>query len=97
MKKTLITVLAFAFLLSFATHSFALMRKDIDVMKGSIVSIDSSKNEVVVKNAAGEQMAFNVTKGVDPSLSNGNDVIVIFKKGTNVAKSVRRTNPSRYK
>ena len=88
MKK--ITTLAFVLglLVCFSTPSFALMRKDIGVVKGKIVSVDSEKNQITVyDHSDGQEKTFSVKRGVG-SLASGNEVSVIFKLGTSLATNV---------
>ncbi|MCB9772210.1 MAG: hypothetical protein H6754_06630 [Candidatus Omnitrophica bacterium] len=89
MKKTAIFILALAFVVGLTSPSFAALRKDRDVFRGKLVSVDRSKNEVVVKDHAGKETRFTVRGAIDTNLVTGGDVVVIYQLGTNVATLVK--------
>lgn len=90
MRKFFSAVLAIGMVLYFCGTSSAILRQDMDAVRGILVATDPERSEVTVRdNATGEEKTFFVKKGIDPSLELGTNVILIVKKGTNVANSVR--------
>ena len=86
MKKTIISILVLVFVLSFSTPSFALFRGGRDVMKGKVVSINKSKNEITIKDSAtNEEKTFIVKREIDPELTVGSPVTLMYQAGTNTA------------
>ena len=93
MKKLSILALVAAVLICFSTPSFAVMRKDMGVVKGKIVSIKPESNEItVIDSSDGQEKSFTVKRGV-ASLESGNEVSVIYKLGTNYATNVTVKKP----
>ena len=89
MRKVVMWVMAVGFLFVFSSPSFAILRKDRDVARGKVVSINAANKEVTIKDSTTNQdVLFTVRKGVDPSLQIGTEVNVFFIKGTNIATSV---------
>ena len=94
MKKISIVMLVLAFMLCSMPQSFAQLRKDMNVMKGSLTMVGSGKSKITVKdNSSGKEMTFVVKRGVDESLVVGKEVSVMYKAGTNVANSVKVVQP----
>ena len=93
--KKFIWVLTVLLFLSYPTTGHALLRKDIAVMKGKVVSINRSTNVITINeyNSAAKT-TFTVKKGIDASIAQGSDVAIFYKKGTNIANMVR---PAKYK
>ena len=90
MKKISIVMLVLAFMLCSMPQSFAQLRKDMNVMKGSLTMVDSGKSKITVKdNSSGKEMTFVVKRGVDESLVVGKEVSVMYKAGTTIANSVK--------
>ena len=87
MKKTLITVIALALLVGLATPSFAVLNKSSGIMRARLVSSDAAKREVVVNDGT-TNMTFSVPGGFDAAMQAGQDVVVLYTKGTTVAKRV---------
>ena len=89
MKKWTIGAITVFFLLAFCSPNFAMLRKDMEAIKGKVVAVDHTKKEIIVKDdATGQDKTFNVRKGIDPSLKTATAVTVIYKKGSNQATSV---------
>lgn len=89
MKKTIVFISVLMFMLGFTSPSFALLRKDLEIIHGTLVSMDVGKREVIIKDGSGQEKIFVVKKGVDPSLQIGNEVVVMYKIGTNAANWVK--------
>jgi predicted dinucleotide-binding enzyme len=91
MKKILAVAVVVLTLISFTTMGIAKEAvKKAEVVKGEIVSIDTAKNEVVVKDAKANA---EKTIVVDPkeitNLKKGEKVKAILKEGTNTAEKIK--------
>jgi hypothetical protein len=91
MRKILAVAVAVLTLISFSTLGIAKeAAKKPEVVKGEVVSIDTAKNEVVIKDTKA-----NVEKTivVDPkeitNLKTGEKVKAILKEGTNTAEKIK--------
>lgn len=90
MRKMLIFVLALAFLANMTLAVSAEEAKPQHVIKGTIVSIDAAKNELVVKvTATGEEKTIVATPKMLSALKVNDSVKVKLKKNTNQAKSIK--------
>lgn len=104
MKKTVSFFIALLFLCGISTLSFAQAvptptptksaKKDevkMEVIKGEIVSIDTTANQIVVKD---KKTAQDRTIGVDPKeiakLTVGEKVKIKIKEGSTIAESVKK-------
>lgn len=94
MKKLFAVVLVAGFCLSlFTAPSEAMLRKDLDILRGKVTAVSVATKQVTVRDSStGMEKTFTARKGVDPKLMVGASVTIIFKKGTNVANSI---TPSR--
>jgi hypothetical protein len=93
MKKMLIFAMTLAFMANMTLAVFAAEAKPRHVIRGTIVSIDAAKNELVVKVAAtGEEKTIVATHKMLSSLKVNDNVKVKLKKDTNQAKSIRIIN-----
>lgn len=93
MKKGVILAVVLGVLVCFSTPSFAIMRKDMGVIKGKIMSVDSSKNEITVwDHSDGKEKTFAVKRGVG-FLAAGNEVSLVYKLGTSLATNVTVKGP----
>lgn len=89
MKKLGTLFLAIAMITLFAAPSFAVLRKDLASVKGTVVSINSTRTEITVKDmTTGKEVSFS-SPVVSPAIMPGNPVIVLYKKGTTTATTVR--------
>ena len=91
MKKVLTVAVVLLTLIGFTTLGIAKeAAKKPEVVKGEIVSIDTAKNEVVIKNAKANT---EKTVVVDPkeiaTLKKGDHVKAILKEGTNTAEKIK--------
>jgi hypothetical protein len=93
MKKALALAIAVLTLISFSTFVVAaekVAKHKAEVVKGEIVSIDTAKNEVVIKDA---KTKTDKTIMVDPkeiaNLKQGETVKAILKEGTNTAEKIK--------
>jgi hypothetical protein len=61
-----------------------------EVIKGKIISIDTARNEIVLKeNKTGTEKTISVAPAVISSLKVGEEVKVTLKAGSNVAEKVK--------
>ncbi len=89
MKKLSAIFLAVAVLAVFTTPSFAMLRKDLQSVKGIVTSINTARTEITVKDSvSGKEVTFN-SPGVSVDVMKGQVVVVLYKVGTNDAKTVR--------
>ncbi|MDD5449383.1 MAG: hypothetical protein PHO42_02135 [Candidatus Omnitrophica bacterium] len=99
MKKMLIIMIAFAFALGFSSFAFAKSAKysayhkksqpAMETIQGTITSVDSAKNEIVVKNnKTAQDRTFVVNSKVISTLTLNEEVKVKVKEGSNNAESV---------
>lgn len=94
MKKVFSMILMVGMVLALCSPSFAVLRQDMAAARGPVVWTDPGKSLITIQDeATGQEMTFTVKKGVDPSLEPGTRVILIYKKETNVANSVRVITP----
>ncbi|HNX82064.1 MAG TPA: hypothetical protein PKL77_07975 [Candidatus Omnitrophota bacterium] len=97
MKRMLIGMVTVAALISLYAVSFAetakqpvAQKQTLEVTCGTVVSVDTAKNEVVVKDSkAGAEKTFAVTSKVATSLKAGEEVKVKSKAGSMKAESVK--------
>lgn len=100
MRKIIVILVALCFLLGMSALNFAQTGKapspqktevKTDVIKGKIVSIDTAKNEIVVKiSKTGIEKNIVVDPKVISSLKAGEGVRVTLKAGSNIAEHVRK-------
>jgi len=89
MKKLMTIVLSMAMMTIFAAPSFAMLRKDLASVKGTVVSVNSARTEITVKDmTTGKEVSFS-SPGVPSEATTGKTVIVLYKKGTMNATTVR--------
>lgn len=89
MKKLTILFLSIAMMTVFAAPSFAMLRKDLASVKGTVVSVNSTRTEVTVKDmTTGKDMIFSHA-GIAAEVTAGKPVIVLYKKGTMNATAIR--------
>ena len=84
-------VLLAVFLLSvLSAVSFAsMMKKDISIFKGTVLSIDAKLSQLKLKDSkTGKEMTFSY-KGLGSNIGTGSNVIVIQDNGTKAVKSIR--------
>jgi len=63
----------------------------VDIVRGTVASVDAAKNEIVVKeNKTGESKTIMVDPSIIPTLKAEDHVKVTLKAGTNVAESVKK-------
>jgi predicted dinucleotide-binding enzyme len=91
MKKILAIAVLVLTLISFTTMGIAKEAvKKAEVVKGEIVSIDTAKNEVVVKDAkTNAERAVVVDPKEIAQLKKGDKVKAILKEGTNAAEKIK--------
>jgi len=97
MKKITVILIALIFLCGMSALSFAQTvhtgkkpEVKTEVIKGKIVSIDTAKNEIVVKdNKAGIDKTIAVDPKAIASLKTDEEVKIRVKEGSNIAESVR--------
>lgn len=89
MKKTIAALVVMISLFGFTTPSHALLRKDMTMIKGKLVSINTRENSVTIDDGSRQPKTFVVKKPLDQSLTAGKEVLVMYKIGTNNASWVR--------
>jgi len=91
MKKILAVAVVVLTLISFTTMGIAKEAvKKAEVVKGEIVSIDTVKNEVVVKDAkANTEKTIVVEPKEIATLKKGEHVKAILKEGTNTVEKIK--------
>jgi len=88
MKNLKIVVLVMALIVGLASPSFAVLRKDLQTLKGKVVSISVNRAEITVRDGnSGKDVSFT-GRIVDPSIVIGSEVLIMYKVGTNTAKSI---------
>ncbi|MFA5059391.1 MAG: hypothetical protein WC676_02040 [Candidatus Omnitrophota bacterium] len=88
MKKVVIGLVALFALVFFASPSFALLRRDIQIARGEVVSTDIMNSQVTIKDGAGVLSTFNVDAGTVRSLMKGQRINIIHKAGSKTAQNV---------
>ena len=92
MKQLLTVAVAVLALISFTTLSLAAEASKVkkEVVKGEVISIDTAKNEVVIKD---KKTNADKTVVVDPkeiaNIKKGEKVKAILKEGTNTAEKIK--------
>lgn len=99
MKRTIAAVVALLFLLGFTNFTFAQEKKhkatkatqeNVEIVRGTIVSVDQAKREIVVKdNKTQADRTFVVSKKVIGVVKIGDEVKVKVKVGSTHAESVK--------
>ncbi len=87
MKKALWCALALLMIVGFTTKSFALMDADTDVYRGTVLTVDTVKSEVVVSDG-GTTRTYSATAAQLSGIQKGQRVIVISKRGSKAAKTL---------
>ncbi len=88
-KLILITIVLF---LS-ATFCYAQIRGDIVRTTGTITSIDNNKNQITILDlSSGAEKTFSPKKGIDASLSIGDQIRITHKLNSSVANVVKLIN-----
>lgn len=105
MRKTTILLVSLLLLCSFSGLSFAQKvqgksakkaESSIEVIRGKIVSIDTTKNEVVIRNEkTGIEKTVSVSPTIISSLKTDEQAKVTLKSGTNTAESVKKIVPKK--
>jgi hypothetical protein len=99
MRKLTVILIALVFLGTLGSLSFAATaaspaaekaQANPDVIRGKIFSMDSGKNEIVVKTRAGAEKTIVVDPKMMSELKVGESVKVTLKAGTNVAEQVKK-------
>jgi len=100
MRKITIILVALFLICGMTTLSFAQTSQSTgakkaevttEMIKGKIISIDTAKNEIVIKeNKTGTEKTIAVDPTVISSLKTDEEVKVTLKAGSNVAESVKK-------
>ena len=103
MKKTIAVAVALLLLLGFTSFTFAQEKKhkttkasqeNIEIIRGSIISVDQAKKEIVVKdNKTGSDRTFVVSEKAIAVVKVGDEVNVKVKVGSANAESVKIVKP----
>ena len=95
MKKNLFIILALiSFSLSSITPGWALLRDDIAVAQGKVISKDIARNEITIADMySGEKKIFVVSEDHANSLNPDDEVFITFQIGSNEAKFLRLVHP----
>jgi len=88
MKNFKIVVLVMALIAGLASPSFAVLRKDLQTLKGKVVYISANRAEITVKDGnTGKDVIFT-GRIADANIAIGSEVLIMYKVGTNTAKSI---------
>ena len=100
MRKITVILVALLFLCGISALGFAKIahapstkkaQVKTEVIKGKIISIDTAKNEIVIKNnKTGTEKAIAVDPKVISSLKTDEEVKVTLKAGSNIAEHVKK-------
>jgi hypothetical protein len=100
MKKITVILLALLLICTMSKLSFAQKSQttgakkaavNTEIIRGKIISIDTTKNEIVVReNKTGTEKTITVDPKVIASLKTDEDVKVMLKAGSNVAEQVKK-------
>lgn len=100
MKKLLVIIMVLFFAVGMVIPSFAQTapakksQVTIEVIHGTVVSIDAAKKEIVVKEVkTGQDKTFVVSEKAISLVKTGDKVKLRVKAGSNVAESVKVVNP----
>ena len=93
MKKIMVAMTIFAFLVSLSSFAFAKQQKKSQpatkTVRGVVISADAVKSEIVVKdNKTGQDKTFIADPKVISTLALNEEVKVKFKEGSSNAESV---------
>jgi hypothetical protein len=91
MKKVFAAIVALFMLTTVGfSKDLKTVKPKVETIQASIVSIDKTKSEIVVKDAkSSEEKTFVVTAKTLLLLKEGENVKIKFEEGTNIAKSVK--------
>ena len=92
MKKSIFIIFIFCLAVMFAVPSHAQLRKDIEYVRGTIISVDNTNKKITIKDSHSGAMR---TYSIDGSrvlvpLSKGSEVLIIAKIGSTVAMTVNK-------
>ena len=89
MRKNIIFACALCLLIGIG--SFGCMKgSKADVVRGTIISVDNGKNEIVIKDSkTGAEKTILVNPGDISSLKKGEEVKAKLQSGTNKAESIK--------
>jgi len=100
MKKITVILVALLLICAMSTLSFAQTSQgtgakkavvNTEIIRGKIISIDTAKNEIVVKeNKTGTEKAISIDPKVIATLKIDDQVKVTLKEGSNIAASVKK-------
>lgn len=99
MRKLIVVLVGLLFLCSITAIGFAETPQvaapkkpevKTEVIRGKIISIDASKNEIVVRDKAGIEKTIVVDAKTITNLKTDDQVKVTLKEGSNVALGVRK-------
>lgn len=103
MNRTVVSIVVLVALFSFTALSFSQTEKvalkkvaetKADVIHGTIVSIDTAKNEIVVKEKkSGTEKTIVAAPADIAPLKVGENVKAVLKEGTNTAESLKVVKP----
>ncbi len=68
--------------------SFALFKKDRDIFRGTLISLDTVKNEAVVSDG-GTTRTYPITPAQANGIKKGQRVLVILKNGSKVPDRIQ--------
>ena len=88
MKKVFLYVLVLLITFGLTTESFALLKNSADTYRGTVVSVDSVRGELVVSDG-GTTRTYSVTPAQASSVQRGQQVLVVVKRGSKVANLVQ--------
>ena len=95
MKKLSAVFLAAVMTAVFVTPSFALLRKDLQSAKGTVTYVNPARTEFTIKdNNTGKDVSFTIP-ALNAAVVVGSPVVVLYKAGTTVAKTVRVVTPKK--
>ncbi len=89
MKKLSVVLLAGVMMAAFVTPSFAMLRKDLQSSRGTVTYINPARTELTIKDSSSGKEATFSGPVLAPSVVMGSTVIILYKTGTTVAKTVR--------
>ncbi len=95
MKKLSAIFVAVAMMAVLATPSFAILRKDMQSIRGTVTYVNSARTEITVKDSSsGKDLTFT-SPGLGAAIVAGTPVVILYKTGTTVAKTVRVIVPKK--
>lgn len=88
-KGLLMVVAAMTAVVMVAETSHAILRRDRDYIRGTVIEVNTQKNSVTIKDDSGVEREYVYDGGNVAGIEKGSRVLVVAVKGTNSATLIQ--------